>query len=136
MPSPAVRPATKRTLWSMSSSAQRAAIAAGSTAATSMPAIAVTTDVSACGRHGPAQRHDPLGTRLVERHDRPADVAGVQVAAADVGQVDVPHDAHAGLLDGGDALVEVVDLEDRHVPAVAAGACRAGARPSCPTSSG
>ena len=56
---------------------------------------------------------------LVDGDDRAADVPRVEVATADVGEIGGPHDAHSQLGGPGDSAVEVVDLEDRHVPAIA-----------------
>ncbi len=73
--------------------------------------------VGAPGRAAPRPLAAPGG--LVDRHQRTADVAWVQVPGPDRREIDGPDDAYAGGLHVLDAGVEIVDLVDRHVPAVA-----------------
>ena len=119
MPSPRSPAGTNRTAWSIPTSAQRAphrlrVVGRDVDAGDRRDHRAV---VVGSPRPGPPPR--TVGAGLVEGDDRPADVAWVQVAAADVVEVDAPDDAHAELGEAFDACVEVVDLVDRHVPAVA-----------------
>ena len=68
---------------------------------------------------GPPQRHVPYGLRPVERDDRAAHVGRVQVRARDVGQVDLPHHPHAELGCALARTLEVLEVEQHHVAAVA-----------------
>ena len=80
----------------------------------------VTTSVSAWAVHGPAHGHDPFGTGWSIETIAPPMSRGWRCRAADVGQVDAPDRPDPELLEQAEAVVEVVDLEDRHVAAVAA----------------
>jgi hypothetical protein len=66
--------------------------------------------------------------RAVERDDRAAGVGGVQVRGRDVRQVDLPGGAHAGLGGARAGCLEVLEVEDHHVAAVAAVAGHVTAR--------
>ena len=59
------------------------------------------------------------GHRLVETDDRTADIGRVQVTAANVVEVASPHDAHTDVGEVRFSLVEIVDLVDGYVAAIA-----------------
>jgi hypothetical protein len=103
-----------------STCAQRCAISRGRAASTVTATTRWSPRRPSWRRHGPPQRHDGGRERLVDRHDRAADVLGMQVHRADVGQLLLPHGAHAESTNARAVAVEVVRLQDEHVAALAA----------------
>ena len=80
-------------------------------------------------RSGPGPRS--VRDRLVDRHDRPTDVAGMEVAGADIRPVNAPDGPDSSFLELAEPVVDVVDLEDRHVAAISGATIEqpAGSRP-------
>ena len=99
----------------------RASRASGSSAARCRPARPVVTSVRTSSvQPGPGPPPRALRDGLVERDDRRPDVGRVDVGRPDVVEVGVPHGPGAEPAQVLARRVDVGDLEDGHVPGVAA----------------